>query len=44
MAEQGAKMDFPAHERGYLRFLRVARNGAIACFIIAAIVVLIISR
>ena len=44
MAEHGAEMDFPAHERSYLRFLSVARWGAIACFLIAAIVVFIITR
>lgn len=44
MAEQGANIDLPAHERSYHRFLKVARNGAIACFIIAMGVILIISR
>jgi hypothetical protein len=43
MAEE-AQIDMPAHERAYHRFLRVARGGAIAAFVIAAIVVLIISR
>ena len=44
MADQGANIDFPAHERGYARFIRASRMGAVAVFIIAAIVVLIISR
>jgi len=38
------QIDLPAHERAYHRFLRVSRVGAIAAFIIAAIVVLVISR
>ena len=44
MAEQGAEMDLPAHERGYARFIRMSKMGAVVVFIIAAIVVLIISR
>ena len=44
MAEQGAPIDFPAHERSYGRFLKLLRNGAIASFAIGVIVVLIIAR
>ena len=43
MAED-AQIGLPAHERAYHRFLRVTRVGAIAAFVVAAIVVLIISR
>jgi hypothetical protein len=43
MAED-AQIDLPAHERAYHRFIRVTRIGAIAVFVIAAIVVLVISR
>lgn len=44
MAETGAKMDMPAHERTYSRFIGLFKFGAIASFIVAAIVVLIIAR
>ena len=44
MAEGGAKMDMPAHERTYGRFISLFKFGAVACFIIAMIVILIISR
>jgi len=44
MADEGAKIDYRAHERAYHRFLRLSRIGAIISFIIAAMVVLIISR
>ncbi|UAK24954.1 aa3-type cytochrome c oxidase subunit IV [Sphingomonas nostoxanthinifaciens] len=44
MAETGAKIDLPAHEQTYARFIGLFKYGAIACFAIAAIVVLIISR
>ena len=44
MADQGAEMDLPAHERTYSRFIGVFKFGAVACFAIAAIVVLIIAR
>ncbi|NIJ07823.1 hypothetical protein FHS31_001433 [Sphingomonas vulcanisoli] len=40
----GAKMDMPAHERSYASFIAMARWGAIAVAIIAAIVILIIAR
>jgi hypothetical protein len=43
MAEEGAKMDLPAHERTYGSFIGLFKWGAVACFIVAAIVVLIIS-
>lgn len=44
MAETGANIDLPAHERTYSRFIGFAKMGTIVCAIIAAIVVLIISR
>ena len=44
MAEGGAKMDMPAHERMYGRFITVFKYGAVACFVIAMVVILIISR
>ena len=44
MAEQGAPIDLPAHERAYGRFISMAKFGAVACFIIAMCVILIISR
>jgi hypothetical protein len=44
MADHGAPMDMPAHEGTYASFINVFKFGAIACFGIAAIVVLIISR
>ena len=44
MADQGAKMDLPAHERTYARFISVSKFGAVACFVIAMAVVLIIAR
>ena len=44
MADSGAKMDLPAHERTYSRFIGVAKYGAGACFVIAMCVILIISR
>jgi hypothetical protein len=43
MAEEGAKIDLPAHERTYGRFIGLFKWGAIACFLIAIFVVLIIS-
>jgi hypothetical protein len=43
MAEEGAKIDLPAHEQTYGGFISLFKWGAIACFVIAAIVVLIIS-
>lgn len=44
MAEGGADIDLPAHERAYGRFIGFAKVGAIVCFIVAMVVVLIISR
>jgi hypothetical protein len=44
MAETGAKMDYPSHEQGYAGFIALMKWGAVGCFIIAAIVILIISR
>ena len=44
MAESGAHVDLPAHERTYGRFIGFAKTGAIICFVIAMAVVLIISR
>jgi hypothetical protein len=44
MAEHGAKVDLPAHEQTYDRFIGLFKWGAVACFVVAAIVVLIISR
>ncbi len=43
MAE-GAKMDMPAHERGYANFISTVKVGAIVVAIIAACVILIIAR
>jgi hypothetical protein len=44
MAEQGAPIDLPAHERAYSRFVGVFKYGAIACFIIAFLVIFLITR
>jgi hypothetical protein len=44
MADNGAKMDMPAHQRTYARFIGLFRFGAVASFIVAAIVVLIITH
>ena len=44
MADVGANIDLPAHERMYGRFIGVAKVGAVICFLIAMMVVLIISR
>ncbi len=44
MATEDVQIDLPAHERAYHRFLRVARVGAVAVFVIAFVVVLVISR
>lgn len=43
MAE-GAKMDMPAHERTYTRFIGVSKVGAFIVAMIALAVVLIIAR
>lgn len=44
MADHGAPMDLPAHERGYARFIGVFKYGAIACACIAALVIFVITR
>lgn len=44
MAEAGAEIDLPAHQRTYGRFIGLAKTGAVACFVIALVVVLIIAR
>ena len=44
MAEQGAKIDLTAHERTYSGFIGLFKWGAIAAFIIAFIVILLIYR
>ncbi len=44
MAEAGSNIDLPAHEHTYARFISVFKFGAIACFIIAFLVILIITR
>lgn len=44
MADHGAPMDMPAHERTYGSFINMFKFGAVACFIIAMMIILIISR
>jgi hypothetical protein len=44
MAEGGAKMDMPAHERTYAHFIGLFKYGAIACAIIAFLVMYLITR
>jgi hypothetical protein len=44
MADHGAPMDMPAHERTYAGFINLFKYGTIAAFGIGAIVVLIIAR
>ena len=44
MADSGANIDLPAHERTYGRFIGLFKYGAIAAFIVAAIVILLITR
>lgn len=44
MAETGAEMDFAAHQRGYASFTSLLKWGAVAFFVTAGIVILIISR
>lgn len=43
MAE-GAKMDFPAHERTYSRFISLAKTGTVIVALIAALVIFVITR
>lgn len=44
MADHGAPMDMPAHERTYGAFINLFKYGAIACFLIAFLVIFIITR
>ncbi len=44
MAETGAPMDLPAHERTYSRFIGLFKYGAVACFCIAFLVIFLITR
>ena len=44
MAEGGAHIDLPAHERTYSRFIGLFKYGAIACLIIAFLVIYLITR
>ena len=44
MAESGAKMDMPAHERTYSGFIGVFKWGALFCAVIAALVIFLITR
>jgi len=43
MAETGAKMDYPAHERTYSAFIGLFKFGAIACAVVVAVVIMIIT-
>ena len=44
MADTGAPMDMPAHENTYARFISLSKVGAVTCFIIAFLVIFIITR
>ena len=44
MADHGAPMDMPAHERTYGSFVSLFKFGAVATFIIAMLIILIIAR
>jgi hypothetical protein len=44
MAEGGAKMDMPAHERTYSHFIGLLKYGALVCVIIGFLVMFLISR
>ena len=44
MAEGGAKMDMPAHERTYSHFIGLFKYGAIACLAIGFLVMYLITR
>jgi len=44
MAEGGAKMDMPAHERTYERFIGLTKVGVVVVALIAVAVILIIAR
>jgi hypothetical protein len=40
----GAKIDFPAHERTYTRFIGLAKVGTVICALVAAFVIFMITR
>lgn len=44
MAEQGAHIDLKAHEATYTRFIGLFKFGTVACAIIAALVIFLITR
>jgi len=44
MADSGAHIDLKAHENTYVRFIGLFKFGAIACAIIAAFVIFLITR
>jgi hypothetical protein len=44
MAEGGAPIDLPAHERAYSRFIGLFKYGAIFCALVAALVIFLITR
>jgi len=44
MAEGGAKMDMPAHERTYSSFIGLFKWGAVGCFLIGMLVIYLITR
>ena len=44
MADHGAPVDLPAHERAYSRFLYLFKYGAIASALVAALVIFLITR
>ena len=44
MAENGAKIDLPAHERTYSHFIGLFKWGAVGCFLIAMLVIYLITR
>ncbi len=43
-ADGGSRGDLQAHERTYSSFISMFKGGAVACFIIAFIVVFLIAR
>lgn len=44
MADHGAPIDLPVHERTYSRFIGLFKYGAIFCFLIAFLVIYLITR
>jgi len=44
MAENGAKIDLPAHERTYSHFIGLFKWGAVGCFLIGMLVIYLITR